>query len=250
MIGAGMALTGACPGTVLVQVGTGVPSAWPTLLGGVAGGILYPVVASRLRTEKANQKSQDANNLTIPTKFKVDRNVSLLAFESLMLSALLVFSKLQSTPPQLLNPIIGGLAMGSAQFASVVLRATPLGVSTAFEDLGKWVWWVVERIKTGKNNASMPKPSANLVQFAVSIGVGSYLLIKLRPEFALTSQQANISPAIGFLGGLVMILGARIAGGCTSGHGLSGMSMLSVSSIVSVASMFAAGIGLGTILYR
>jgi uncharacterized membrane protein YedE/YeeE len=250
MIGAGMALTGACPGTIFVQIGVGIPSTLPVLLGGVVGGILYAGLASRLQTGATATKIQDPNDLTIPSKFKVDQNVSFLAYEALLLSGILIFSKLQSTPPRILNPVIGGLAVGAAQFASVVLRVTPLGVSTAFEDFGKWVWWVAERIKTGKNSTSMPKPSAKLVQFAISIAAGSYLFTKLRPEYAIVTEQAKISPTTGFLGGLVMILGARIAGGCTSGHGISGMSMLSVSSIISVASMFGAGIGLGVILSR
>jgi len=52
----------------------------------------------------------------------------------------------------------------------------------------------------------------------------------------------DISNARAVFGGAVMVVGARIAGGCTSGHGISGMSQLSVSSIISVVSMFGAGI--------
>ena len=36
--------------------------------------------------------------------------------------------------------------------------------------------------------------------------------------------------------------GARIAGGCTSGHGVSGMAQLAVGSTVAVIAMFAGGI--------
>jgi uncharacterized membrane protein YedE/YeeE len=45
-----------------------------------------------------------------------------------------------------------------------------------------------------------------------------------------------------FAGGFIMLFGARIADGCTSGHGLSGMAQLAVSSSVAVAAMFAGGI--------
>ena len=48
--------------------------------------------------------------------------------------------------------------------------------------------------------------------------------------------------AMGFAGGFVLLLGARIAGGCTSGHGISGMAQLAVGSTVAVAAMFAGGI--------
>lgn len=39
-----------------------------------------------------------------------------------------------------------------------------------------------------------------------------------------------------------MLFGARIAGGCTSGHGISGMAQLSAGSTVEVAAMFTGGI--------
>lgn len=57
-----------------------------------------------------------------------------------------------------------------------------------------------------------------------------------------------ISVGRAILGGVSMVFGARMAGGCTSGHGISGMSTLSVSSIVTVASIFAGGIGFTALL--
>lgn len=81
-----------------------------------------------------------------------------------------------------------------------------------------------------------------------------------RPSFLLSACLAAVlqSPAaynqryrwilLGFpsfkllIGGLIMAFGARIAGGCTSGHGLSGLSSLSFSSLVTVVAMFGAGV--------
>lgn len=46
LLGLGMVLSGACPGTVLAQVGAGYKDAWFTIIGGLAGaftyGVLYP----------------------------------------------------------------------------------------------------------------------------------------------------------------------------------------------------------------
>jgi hypothetical protein len=52
-----------------------------------------------------------------------------------------------------------------------------------------------------------------------------------------------------FLGGAVMMLGARIAGGCTSGHGISGGLQLAVSSWVFLVTFFAAGVATAMLLY-
>jgi uncharacterized membrane protein YedE/YeeE len=45
-----------------------------------------------------------------------------------------------------------------------------------------------------------------------------------------------------FLGGAIMLFGARLAGGCTSGHGISGGLQFSVSSWIFFASFFTSGI--------
>lgn len=47
----------------------------------------------------------------------------------------------------------------------------------------------------------------------------------------------------GFAGGALLGFGARWAGGCTSGHGISGLIQLSVASLAAVVCFFAAGIG-------
>jgi len=44
------------------------------------------------------------------------------------------------------------------------------------------------------------------------------------------------------LGGFLLYIGARIAGGCTTGHGLTGFSELNMVSIVGTVFMFGAGI--------
>jgi uncharacterized membrane protein YedE/YeeE len=41
ILGAGIALAGACPGTTLAQIGAGYRDAWFTLAGGVAGALTY-----------------------------------------------------------------------------------------------------------------------------------------------------------------------------------------------------------------
>jgi uncharacterized membrane protein YedE/YeeE len=41
VLGAGIALAGACPGTSLAQIGAGYRDAWFTVLGGIAGAIAY-----------------------------------------------------------------------------------------------------------------------------------------------------------------------------------------------------------------
>ena len=54
----------------------------------------------------------------------------------------------------------------------------------------------------------------------------------------------EVGKLVAVVGGAVMTFGARLAGGCTSGHGISGLATMGVASFVSVGAMFAGGIGL------
>lgn len=51
-----------------------------------------------------------------------------------------------------------------------------------------------------------------------------------------------------FVGGFLLLFGARLAGGCTSGHIISGMTQLAVSSTVFAAAVFAGGMGTARLL--
>jgi uncharacterized membrane protein YedE/YeeE len=55
--------------------------------------------------------------------------------------------------------------------------------------------------------------------------------------------------AFAFLGGAIMLFGARMAGGCTSGHALSGGLQLAVGSWIFVVAMFATGVATAWAVY-
>jgi uncharacterized protein len=53
-----------------------------------------------------------------------------------------------------------------------------------------------------------------------------------------------------FLGGVIIMYGARLAGGCTSGHRISGGLQLALSSWLFLAVMFATGLAVSAVLFR
>lgn len=55
--------------------------------------------------------------------------------------------------------------------------------------------------------------------------------------------------AAAFAGGALVMYGARMAGGCTSGHGISGSLQLAVSSWTFFLTIFAAAVIVSTLLY-
>ena len=52
------------------------------------------------------------------------------------------------------------------------------------------------------------------------------------------------------MGGIVAMIGARLADGCPSGHGLSGVMQLSVSSFVALILFFVAGAVTAALVYK
>ncbi|MBS4032382.1 MAG: YeeE/YedE family protein [Clostridiales bacterium] len=54
----------------------------------------------------------------------------------------------------------------------------------------------------------------------------------------------------GFIGGVLLLLGTRLAGGCTSGHVISGTSRLAVSGLTFGLAAFATGIPTALLIFR
>ena len=53
-----------------------------------------------------------------------------------------------------------------------------------------------------------------------------------------------------FTGGLLIGFGTRLAGGCTSGHGIFGLSNLELPSLITTISFMAGGIATTQLVYR
>ncbi len=235
--GIGMALTGACPGTVLVQLAVGIKSAWNVAAGCIIGGIAFVKLGQHLRRTKSEAASS-------PAKYTVQENLGLsttstvLLYEILCLVMITAATLLAPTRDHWLNPIVGGLLIGVAQATSVLFTRKTLGVSSAWEDVGKYFWSVVDGI-------SSPAPT-NIV-FATGVIAGAKIISQYVPPVS-EAGGPNVTPLAALAGGFSLIFGARMAGGCPSGHGISGMATMSLSSFITVASMFGGGIATALLL--
>jgi len=89
---------------------------------------------------------------------------------------------------------------------------------------------------TGISNSSLPISSAWL--FLVGLPLGALAVVAIsgpvEPSFA--------SPLFLAAAGLIVGIGTRLGSGCTSGHGVCGMSRLSPRSLAATATFMAAGI--------
>ena len=71
------------------------------------------------------------------------------------------------------------------------------------------------------------------------------------PKWSITfGNNPILRWVVALIGGIVMGVGARWAGGCTSGHGISGTLQLAVSSWLAVICFFIGGIATALLIYH
>ena len=79
---------------------------------------------------------------------------------------------------------------------------------------------------------------------------GTFAIVAVPPFFAAAvGPDVTFRFAVALVGGILAGLGARWAGGCTSGHGISGTLQLALSSWVAAACFFIGGIVVAGLLF-
>ena len=125
--------------------------------------------------------------------------------------------------------LAGGALIGLAVSAFVLLNGRVAGISGI---LGGFLF--------------VPSPDRNW-RFAFLAGLVLSLpvwqILAPRPEFQIDAGWGTVIVA-----GLLVGLGTRYAGGCTSGHGVCGLSRLSMRSLVATLSFMAAGFAMVFVL--
>ena len=236
LIGVGMALSGACPGTVLVQLAQGIPSASLTAAGAILGAGAYVKTKHLLidTPDCAGTTDLAARKETISEATHLPERIVYVLF-GVAIAAVLQLTQTGTTSSSV-SPISGGLLIGSAQAVSLLLTSTPLGTSMVYEQVSRKIMQIFQGNRT---DLFLPHRS---ISFSLGVIVGSTALMQ-RSSASVYSPADNTMPAVhAFVGGVVMAFGAGLAGGCTSGHGLSGLSAMSFSSLVTVAGIFGAGV--------
>jgi hypothetical protein len=164
--------------------------------------------------------------------------------------------------PYLAGALVGLLAIASVLATTQLLgKGSYLGASTAFvRGAG-----LVEQMMAPDHVASNEYYTKEKVlvdwQFMLVLGIFFGALIasasdrSFKPEGVPPTWEKRFGPSIGkravgaFMGGVITITGARMADGCPSGHGLSGMMQLSVSAFVALALFFGVGVLVAHFVY-
>lgn len=155
------------------------------------------------------------------------------------------------------SPYVVGAGIGLLSGATFAFMGKALGTSTTFVNATGAALATVapEHVQANAYLAKqlVGKPAFDW-QFAlvVALFLGAFLSARLsrtpRPADVPPTFAARFGPsrakrnAFAFFGGALLLFGARLADGCTSGHGISGGLQLAVSSWTFVAAVFAVGI--------
>lgn len=159
------------------------------------------------------------------------------------------------------DPYISGALAGLLAVASVALLGKFFGASTTFARLGGALESSVlpQHVQTLSYFQKYPFKMDWQLMFLVGITAGAFLASVWSRTFRLTlfpdmwKHRFGTSPVkrsiTAFIGGILAAFGARMAGGCPSGHGLSGLMQMSISGYISLICFFLGGIIIARILY-
>lgn len=154
--------------------------------------------------------------------------------------------------------LIWGGIIGLVQIFAIA-TVQPLGVSTAYPQL---VGWFVDKIVPGfvESQPYLQKIGAKIgweVMLITGLVLGAFLSSILAggrstaacdlPNVFRSSWGRGLAA---FVGGFLILFGARLAGGCTSGHMLSGIAQLALSGFLFGAAAFATGVLTATLLLK
>lgn len=161
------------------------------------------------------------------------------------------------------NPYLVGTGIGVLSWLAFFLVNKPIGMSTEISKFSGWaaslfIGW--ESVTSNAYWASKTPAFGYSTVFLLFTGLGAFISAYLGKDLSMervpstwaTHQGTNVGKrmAAAFFGGAILLYGARMAGGCTSGHGISGTMQLALSSWVFFPVMFITGIITARLLFQ
>jgi uncharacterized membrane protein YedE/YeeE len=163
------------------------------------------------------------------------------------------------------SPYVVGVCLGVLSWATFIFMRHMIGSSTTFVRIAALFWRIINPQHLVENRYYMKYLAEGFWlnwQFAMILGVfvGSWIAshwgkVDKAPAIPKIWKRrfgtnATIYDDIfSFVGGILVLFGARLAGGCTSGHIISGGMQLVASSWVFMIGVFAVGVPTAFIIF-
>ena len=169
----------------------------------------------------------------------------------------------KSWRPYVAGALVGLLASISVLVSTKMLgKPKYLGASTTFVRAAGLIKSSVAKEHVENNTYYQSKKVKIDWQFMFVIGIlfGAFTASMIDRSFKVESippiwsdkfgSKITVRAIAAFLGGIVAMFGARLAGGCPSGHSLSGLMQLSISGFLAMMGFFGAGVLVAHLFYK
>lgn len=254
IFGTGMAILGYCPGTLAISVGEGSLDAVFGIIGGLFGGLVYTLILPSIQGVLGPDLGNISLNSLIGTNFTFFLLTVIIGSLFIAISFWLHKREKIKNYKWLYAGI--SLAVLNAIAFLTVTSNRPIGASTSYP-------YVADLLTgTTQNNyfSKIEKPGNWELIFLAGAFLAGLTISLIKKEFRITLIQSNWAKYKGsskikrivwsLAGGFILIVGARMAGGCTSGHILSGGMQLAISSLIFAIFTFAGLILTGKLFYK
>jgi uncharacterized protein len=161
------------------------------------------------------------------------------------------------------SPYLGGALIGVLTWFTFLFSRKPVGASSSYATAAGLAGRAIAPRHTGSLKYFKDNPPKVDWEFVLigAVVIGAFLAAWhggeltrrwIPPIWAdrFGADSLLLRGLVGFAGGILMALGARLAGGCTSGHGISGTAQLNAASWISLICFFVGGVIVANLLYR
>jgi uncharacterized membrane protein YedE/YeeE len=160
------------------------------------------------------------------------------------------------------SPYVVGIGIGILSWFAFLLSDKAIGCSTAYARTSG----MIERLVRGNKVLEKPyyEKFAPVVDWewmlVLGVVIGAFISANLSGTFHVLWVPSTWAASFGtnpvlrwivaLIGGILMGLGARWAGGCTSGYGISGTLQLAISSWLAAICFFIGGIATAMLIFN
>lgn len=241
IFGIGMSLLGYCPGTLPISLGQGSLDAFWGILGGLTGGIIYTLLYPTMMSLAGEYLGKETLFTWMGGTFSTSYIILVIVLGVVMIGGSFLLHQLDvkngNTSKRWIVTGIG-LALLNTLLFYQGWQNKPLGASSSYPYLG-------DNLICLTNNPYYPDLTdsgswqiwfllgAMIAGFGYAIITGTFRLRLIQERWEYYKGK-SIKNRIywAFIGGVILIFGARMADGCTSGHIISGGMQFAASSYI------------------
>jgi uncharacterized membrane protein YedE/YeeE len=254
VFGAGMAILGYCPGTLPISLGQGSLDALTGIIGGIAGALVFTLLWPGIQAILG----PDLGNISLHS----------IAGEGFLFYLILVVLGASFMGIALWLDRLDGKkdfkwlhsAVGLAVLVAIVFLSSTtnrvVGASSTYPYLAGLVSGLTDhpyfqKIEKSGNWELIFLSGAFLSGLIFSLFKREFRMSMVHDHWIKYKGHTPVKRAVwSFIGGFLLLFGARMAGGCTSGHVISGGMQLAVSSLVFAVFVFGGLLITGRLFYK